>query len=87
MVGRMKPSLALALLILGACGGRRREPEPTSSGTSLDLHATTMTPQVHLRAAGDGGANQIQIGNVQAVLPGEAERGRAAERATQEGAE
>lgn len=87
MVGRMKPSTALALLVLGACGGRRREPERTAVGASLNLHATAMTPQVHLRAAGDGGATQIQIGNVQAVLPGEAERGRAAERAAQEGAE
>jgi len=81
MVGRMKPSLAFALLMLCACGGRRREPERTATGTSLDLHATAMTPQVHLRAAGDGGATRIQIGNVQAVLPGEAAR------ATQEEAE
>jgi len=88
MLGRMKPThaLAAALLALAACGGRRREPERTTQGTSLNLNATAMTPQVHINPQ-DGGATQLQIGNAQVRLPGEAERGRAAERATQEGAE
>jgi hypothetical protein len=82
--------LAAALLVatlLPACGSKRREPASTTQGTSLHVGATAMTPQVNIGPQGDAGATQIQIGNVQARLPGEDERGRAAERATQEGAE
>lgn len=89
MLAGMKPIAALLVtsLLAVACGSRRREPERTTQGTSLNLNATAMTPQVHINPQGDAGATQIQIGNAQARLPGEDERGRAAERAAQEGAE
>ncbi len=90
MLGGMSPPTLLALgslLVLAACGSKRREPDRTSQGTSLNLNATAMTPQVHINPQGDGGATQIQIGNARARLPGEDERGRPAARAAQEGAE
>lgn len=86
MLDPMKLSAILvALLALAACGGRR-EPERTHQGTRLDLHATTMTPQVHITPR-DGGATEIQVGNARVQLPGEAERNHELERATQESTE
>lgn len=39
-----------------------------------------MTPEIHINPQGDGGAMNLQIGNVGVHLPGENERGAAAER-------
>ncbi len=71
-------------LSLNAC--KRRPPpvpERTTAGTSLNVGATAMTPEVHINqrdgGSGAGGMN-IQIGNVGVQLPGENDRGAAAER-------
>ena len=90
MLRGMHRTFTLALLVAAfasACGSKRREPASTTQGTSLHLGATAMTPQVNIGPQGDAGATQIQIGNAQVRLPGEDERGRGAERATQEGAQ
>lgn len=68
----------IALVLLG-CGNRARPaPERTSPPSSLNLGATAATPEVHINPSGDAGALQIQIGNVNARLPGEDERARQA---------
>jgi hypothetical protein len=88
MLDRMKPFTALAIvMVLGSCGGRRRQPERTVQGTSLNLNATPLSPQVHINPLGDAGATHVQIGNVQVRLPGEAERVPGTEPSVQEGSE
>lgn len=71
----------LFALSINAC--KRRPPpvpERTTVGTNLNVGATAMTPEVHINAR-DSGATGIQIGNVQAQIPGEGEhRAAAAER-------
>lgn len=80
-------ALAALALALGACGNKSRSsvpPQVQTPGTSLNLEATAATPSVHINAR-DGGATQLQIGNVQTQLPGENARAQAAEREAQEG--
>lgn len=73
----------LFALSINAC--KRRPPpvpERTTVGTNLNVGATAMTPEVHINqrdGGGGAGAMNIQIGNVNVQLPGENERGRAAE--------
>lgn len=74
------------VFVLSACG-KTTPPPPgtTTQGTSLNVGATAMTPQVHINPQ-DGGATSIQIGNVQAQLPTEAQRGETqADREAHEG--
>ncbi|MEZ4392101.1 MAG: hypothetical protein R3A48_13465 [Polyangiales bacterium] len=74
----MRGMLFATVLLLG-CPGRRREPEHTTARQSLNLGATAASPEVHINPQGDAGALQIQIGNVNARLPGEDERARQAD--------
>lgn len=76
----MRAWIIAGALLLG-CGNRgQRGPEHTTARTSLNLGATAANPEVHINPQGDAGATQIQIGNVNARLPGESERAQQAER-------
>lgn len=76
--------VACVCLALSASACKRRQPPPppgpVTVGTHLNVGATAMTPEIHINPQGDGGAMNLQIGNVGVRLPGENERGAAAER-------
>jgi hypothetical protein len=75
--------VACAVVAVSFSACKRRPPpapERTTAGTSLNVGATAMSPEIHINPQGDGGAMNLQIGNVGVHLPGENERGRAAER-------
>lgn len=74
-------AVALAALALAAGCEKKQPPQATSTtqGTRLNVGATAMTPEIHINPQ-DGGATNLQIGNVQVQLPGEGDRGAQADR-------
>ncbi|MFO0625809.1 MAG: hypothetical protein U0325_09360 [Polyangiales bacterium] len=70
---------AIVVLMLLGCGNRSRAtPARASAPGTLNLGATAVNPEIHINPAGDAGATQIQIGNVNTRLPGENERAQQA---------
>ena len=72
---------ALVALVVTAGCEKKQPPQATSTtqGTRLNVGATAMTPEIHINPQ-DGGATNLQIGNVQVQLPGEGDRGAQADR-------
>lgn len=68
----------LVVLALCGCGRRGRVAADAAASQRLNLGATAVNPEVHVNPVGDAGALQVQIGNVNVRLPGEAERAPAA---------
>ena len=77
----MHRTLALLLALLPACRDRA-PPQRTTVGTSLNVSATGMTPEIHINPQ-DGGALNMQVGGARVQLPGENERAQQVEREAQ----